>query len=217
MPRKDASPAPVSRRRGRAILAFGIGISLIAGIAVLGTFAAATVGSRNRYRLPLTAIEFTPPAWVDRETFLTEVRYLGDLPDTFNPNTRAEVERLRAAFARHPWVEFVGDDGYATIAKTYPLTVGFRRPVLVVTTTAGPPRTVDAQGVLLPIHEPIMSLTRLVGPIETPTIPPGSTWDHPTVRRAAELAERYDAESIERTAAGWRIVRRNGPALVLER
>lgn len=219
MPRKEANPAiPAPRRRARPFVAVALGIGAVAGIAVLGTFAAALVGSRDRYRLPLAALDCAPPPWVDRETFLAEVRFLGDLPDTFNPNEPSEVGRLKAALAKHPWVDFVADDGYVTVANRYPLTVGFRRPALVVT-TAGTPRerSVDAKGVLLPVHGPMTGVARLLGEVEAPTVPPGAVWDHPTVRRAVELAVRYGADTVERAAAGWRIARRNGPPLALER
>lgn len=220
MARKDAKPAtPVPRRKvARAVLAVALGLGLVAGIVALGFVAAVIVGMKDRYRIPLTAVECDPPDWVDRETFFAEVRYLGDLPETFNVHDAGAVGRVRAAIAKHPWVEFVAEDGYLTVGFRYPMTVGFRRPALAVTTSAPPRiRTVDAKGVLLPPHRPITNLARLVGEVEPPAGPAGSPWDNPTVTRAAELAGLYAAESIERTGTGWRIARRDGTPLVVDR
>lgn len=221
MPRKEAKPAPPAaprRRFVRAVLAVGIGLGLVAGIVALGTVAAAIVGMKDRYRIPLTAVECSVPDWVDRDTFLSEVRYLGDLPETFNVNDPAAVGRVRAAIAKHPWVEYVAEDGYLTIEFRYPLTVGFRRPVLAVTTTAEPTlRTVDAKGILLPPHRPITNLAKLAGEFEPPTSAAGTPWNDATVRRAAELAARFEPVSVEKIAAGWRVVPRSGPPLVVER
>jgi hypothetical protein len=219
MARREAKPPERTRRRyTRAAIAAVLGVAVLAGIAILGSLAGARIGPRDRYLLPIDAIDCQPPPWVDAATFWAEVRYLGDLPDRFTTTDAESVDRVRAAIAKHPWVEFVANDGYMTVAGRYVLTVGFRRPILAVAVAAPPGiRTVDGNGVLLPAHEPMNSLARLVGSCDPPAGPAGTTWNHPTVRRAAELAAQYDAESIERTASGWRVVRRNGPTLTLER
>lgn len=209
---------PRPRRLAPALLAAGLGAALLAGIAWLGTIAGGRIGPRDRYQLPLDAIDCQPPAWVDAGTFWTEVRYLGELPDRFTTTDPDSVGRVRAAIAKHPWVEFVADDGYLTVGGRYPLTVGFRRPVLAVTPSGGSGfRSVDGNGILLPVHEPIPSQTKLIGERPAPTAAAGTPWDDPIVRRAAELAVQFDAVSIERLAAGWRVVRRTGPPLMLDR
>ena len=211
---------PESRYRfARVGIAVGLGAGLLAGVAILGTFAEGLIGPRDRYRLPLDAIDCQPPPWVDATTFWAEVRYLGDLPEQFVSNDANSVAGVRAAIAKHPWVDFVADDGYRTVDGRYPLTVGFRRPILAVTTAeAGRVRTVDARGILLPMHEVDASTARLLGEFPPPPpVAPGAPWNDPVIRRAAELADRYDARTIERTATGWRVVRRTGEPLLLDR
>ncbi len=207
-----------SRRLARAALAAGLGLALLAGVAWLGSIAAARIGPRDRYRLPLDAIDCEPPAWVDAGAFWAEVRYLGELPDRFTTTDSASVGRARAAIAKHPWVEFVADDGYLTVGGRYVLTVGFRRPRLAVT-VAGVPgfRSVDEKGILLPVHGPMDGLATLAGERPPPNGAAGEPWNDPVVRRAAELAVQFDAASIERLGAGWRVVRRTGPPVTLER
>jgi hypothetical protein len=209
---------PGSRNRfARGAIAVGLGAALLAGIAVLGSFAAALLGPRDRYRIPLDAIDCPFPPWVDEKTFWAEVRYLGDLPDRFVSTDPQSVATVRGALAKHPWVDFVADDGYLTVGGRFPLTVRFRRPILAVTTAGPVTRTVDVKGVLLPAHDADATVARLLGEFPPPAGPAGATWDHPTIRRAAELAERYDARTLERTDAGWRIVRRSGEPLLLDR
>lgn len=221
MARKEAKPTTriwPRRTLARAIAATALGLGLIGGIVLLGTVAAGFVGGRDRYRIPLADLEFAPPDWVDRETFLAEIRYLGDLPETFNVHDPVAVERVRTAIANHPWVDFVAGEGELTVSFRYNWTVGFRRPVLAVTTSPPPRlRTVDSKGVLLPPHQPITNLARLVGEVEPPSGPAGTSWNNPVVRRAAELAGQYESDSIERIGSGWRITRRNGPPLVVDR
>jgi hypothetical protein len=199
MARKEAKPPERSNRRtARVALAVGLGVAFLAAIAVLGSVAGARIGPRERYQRPIDAIDCQPPPWVDAATFWAEVRYLGDLPDRFTTTDPESVGRVRAAIAKHPWVEFVADDGYLTVGGRYPLTVGFRRPTLAVT-VAGVSgfRSVDGKGILLPVHGPMETIARLIGERPPPRGIAGEPWGDPVVRRATELAVQFDAESIE--------------------
>ncbi len=214
MPRKaePTNEKPSGSRWTTIFVTLVFGVGILASIIFLGRFAAKNIGNRDRYLLPISAIDCAIPEWVNQDEFWAEVRYLGNLAEEFQPIDDAEVNQVRDAISKHPWVEFVADDGYLTVAKRYNLTVGFRRPVLVIAS-----RTVDRNGILLPRHKPMEFLTRLLGPFPEPVVEPGTVWDHPTIVRAAELATRYDAQSIERTDNSWRITLRNGTPIVLDR
>jgi hypothetical protein len=217
MAEKAAKPAPAGRRwRFPWKGGVGVGCAVVAVLSVVltGLMTAMMVRHKDRFNLPLTAIDYgPPPAWIDPAEFLTEVRYLGDLPEKFQSYDPAETDRVKAAFAKHPWVEAVSG-GYTTVALKYSLVVVFREPMLVVSTPAGP-RTVDAKGVLLPAGPMIAGVAELVGERAEPKAAAGQVWDDPTVKRAAELAKQFNAKAVEKTAAGWRVTERTGRALVV--
>lgn len=216
-----ARPTPPARRRPllrAAVAALGC-VAAVGGVAWAGLAAVALIDHRDRFNLPLSAIDFDPPSGVDRTAFLAEVRYLGDLPDRFNTYDPAATGRVHAAFAKHPWVERVGG-GYTTVARRYVLTVVFRQPALKVTVLAdGRPttRAVDAAGVVLPAGAVADAIPELIGTVESPIPAAGAVWDDPTVLRAAALAARHDAATVAKAADGWRITDRGGRVLVVGR
>lgn len=201
MPRKTKPKTPPAAWRfpARAALAATACVLAVAAVVGVGVSAAAAIEHRPRFTLPLTALDFDVPAWVDRDAFLAEVRYLGDLPDAFNGYDPAATDRIRTALAKHPAVERA-DGGYTTIGRRYVLTVVFREPVL----RAGP-RVADVRGVLLPEAYTVAGLPELVG----------DATDEGVRKRAAELAVQFRPKLIEKVRAGWRITERTGRVLVV--
>ncbi|QEL19032.1 cell division protein FtsQ/DivIB [Limnoglobus roseus] len=212
MARKASKPkikpaAPRWRFPTRSTAATTVCLLAIAAVVGVGLSAATAIEHRSRFTLPLTALDFDVPPWVERDSFLAEVRYLGDLPDTFNGYDSAATNRIRAALAKHPSVEAV-DGGVTTVGRRYTLTVVFRQPILrVMTVTNGSPvpRMVDAYGVLLPDGKMVDDLPELSG----------VAWDTATVKRAAELARQFRPMTLVKTDNGWRITERTGRVLVV--
>ena len=224
--KKDAKPTPPpieeSRPKRRPLLrgfATLIAIvALLASIVWLGVQAASEIQSRSRYTLAFTDIDCDVPAGLDKNTFLAEVRYLSDFPETFPAHDPRTQERLREAFRKHPWVEHV-QGGYLTVGKKYQLDVIARVPVLAVKVRDGIPltRIVTATGILLPAGAVPGEIAVLVGEVPSPLTPAGQVWNDAIVKRAAELAIEYPAKRIEKTEGGWRITRTIGPVLTIER
>ncbi len=214
MARKAAKPkpkpppaAPRWRFPTRAGVAATVCVLTVAGVVGVGLSAATAIEYRERFTLPLSALDFDVPPWIERDAFLAEVRYLSDLPDTFNSYNPAATERLRSALAKHPSVESV-QGGYTTIDRRYVLTVVFREPVLRVTTIVDgtpSPRMVDARGVLLPVGKMDDNLPELSGVVG----------DAVELKRAAELARQFRPKSVARANGGWRITEKSGRVLVV--
>jgi hypothetical protein len=218
MPRRaTAQPTPFLARFTRKVIATVlVGFVPLLAVVWLGFTAAALIRQSDRYTIPLSDIDYAPPAWVDRATFLAEVRYLGELPERFNVYDETAVNAIKAAFEKHPWVERVAK-GTFTLDRRYQLEVIFREPVLLARTTETPPTAwmVDAHGVVLPSIHIREGLTELVVPVPAPKSSAGKPWDDATVKRAANLATLYRAMRIEKTENGWRITERDGRVLVL--
>jgi hypothetical protein len=201
----------------KAVLALGLVAAVVAGITTVGGEAGRRVADRDRYAVRVADLACDAPPGTDRVTFLAEVRYLGELPETVQSVDPGLPGRLTAAFRRHPWVAdvtgvTVGADGRVSVG------LRFRVPVLAVAVRGeAEPRAVDRSGVLLPPGAGA-GLPVLAPPVPPPTRPAGEVWDDPTVKRAAELAELHRDQRltrVERTAKGWRLVRETGPALIV--
>ena len=223
--KKDAKPPPPveeSRPKRRPLIrSFATLIAivaLLASIVWVGLQAASKIQSRSRYTLAFTDIECDVPAGLDKNTFLAEVRYLSDFPETFPAHDPPTQERIREAFRKHPWVEHV-QGGYLTVGKKYPLDVIARVPVLAVRVRDGIPlmRIVTASGILLPAGAVPGEIAVLAGEVPSPLTPAGQVWNDPIVKRAAELAKEYPSKRIEKSERGWRITRTIGPVLTIER
>jgi hypothetical protein len=200
----------------KAALTLGLLAGLVGGLAWLGGRAGQSVANRPRYTIPFADLKCDAPPGLDRATFLGEVRYLANLPDTVQSVDPALPATLSAAFAMHPWVAAVtgvtaGPDGAVTVGLT------FRQPVLVVSVHGEGPRLVDATGVLLPVAPTPTGVTVLVGEVLPPTVPAGAVWPDPIVKRAAEWSTIYKPApaSIQRQASGWRLVLPDGRALAV--
>src|SRR5262245_18585271 len=87
-----------------------------AAAAVGGVFAAlyyaakwagGEVAARERYAVPVAELRVNAPPHTDPAKFLTEVKLLGNLPDTVQAVDPALPAQLAEAFRKHPWVDDV--------------------------------------------------------------------------------------------------------------
>lgn len=199
----------------KGLFALGLVVAAVAGIAWVGDRAGEQVSDRSRYTIRVADIRCDAPPGTDRASFLTEVRYLANLPETVQVVDPALRGTLFQAFARHPWVA----DVVAVAVEadgTVSVQLKFRTPVLAVRVSGETdPRVVAKSGVLLPPSAPATGLPLLVTKVLPPTRPAGEVWPDPTVTRAAELAELHKPNQIEKTDKGWRLTRDTGPPLVV--
>jgi hypothetical protein len=220
-PKRDGKPGE-SRPRwalagvaAKGLFALGLVVAAVAGVAWLGDRAGEQVADRPRYTARVADIRCDAPPGTDRAAFLTEVRYLANLPETMQVVDPALRDTLSAAFARHPWVAEVAE---VAVEPDGAVSVGlkFRTPVLAVRVSGeADPRVVAKSGVLLPSSAPATGLALLVTKVLPPTRPAGEVWPDPTVTRAAELAELHKPRQIEKTDKGWRLTRDSGPPLIV--
>jgi hypothetical protein len=134
------------------------------------------------------------------------------LGEAFQRLDPAAAERVRAAFAGHPWVEAVTGCG-PTPDGRFRVGLRFRTPALAVRGTDGRVRMVDAGGVLLPDGDPPPDLAALAGERPPPATLPGKVWDDPVVRRGAELARQFKAKRVEKRDRNWWVTERSGRVL----
>ena len=166
-----------------------VAVAMAAGGYKLSRIAREQVEQQSRFHIAFTDIQLSPvPVWI-RCDLLSEVKYLSGLPDTVNTFEPHLAERLRSAFALHPWVHEVSE-----VRITQPATIGvqlvYREPVAVVR-TARSLEPVDRTGVLLPAADfpnPQLYLT-VIGVRSTPTGPAGTQWQDAAVQAAARVAE----------------------------
>jgi hypothetical protein len=214
-PRKDAGAGELVWIAAKGLLALGLVAGVVYGIAWLGGYTGKEIQHRDRYAVRVLDLACDTPPGIDRIAFLTEVRYLGNLPETVPALDPATKDRLADAFRKHPWVARVGD---VTLEPDGALRVelAFRTPVLVVQ-SAGErePRVVDRSAVLLPAVPDPGALPRLIGLVPAPTRPAGEVWSDATVRRAAELADLHRPRTIEKIERGWRLTQPDGRVFVV--
>jgi len=172
-------PGRVLRLAGPLLLVGG----LLAGLIGAGRWALEQLRARERYQLPFAAIECPAPPGQERGDFLTEVQYLGGLPDKVALLDDDLPARLSAAFARHPWVERV--ERVEVHARQVRVLLVFRTPVLVVGRYQ---RVVDRNGVLLPATASAQGLPVLSQPVKPPAGPAGTPWGDSRVETAARGA-----------------------------
>lgn len=208
------------RRIGRRLVVLAVVLlasaAVVAGVRLAGDTALGRLAREERYRVRVADIACEPPPGVDRATFLNEVRYVGDLPETVRGLDPADRRRVAAALAAHPWVEAVAgvdaEPGGVVRAR-----LEYRVPVLAVEVADGPPRLVDVNGVLLPAAGVPPGLPRLLGKAKRPATPAGKVWDEPAVQRAIELAQVYRPAKLESVPAGWRLTTPDGQTLIVPR
>lgn len=220
-PKRDRKPGESAPRWALAgvvakgLFALGLVVAAVAGIAWLGNRAGEQVADRPRYTARVADIRCEAPPGTDRAAFLTEVRYLANLPETMQVVDPALRDTLSKAFARHPWVAEVAE---VAVEADGTVSVGlkFRTAVLAVRVSGeAEPRVVTKAGVLLPPTAPATGLPLLVNGVLPPTRPAGEVWPDPIVTRAAELAELHKPKHIEKTDKGWRLTRDTGPPLIV--
>lgn len=197
------------------LLALASAGGVVGGLAWVGREAGADIAGRGRYVVRVADIACDAPPGSDRATFLTEVRYLGGLPETVQSVDPSLTERLSVAFVAHPWVAAV--DG-VTVSPGGEIRVAlrYRVPVLAVKISAEDDlRAVDAGGMLLPPSAKTEGLPELTPAVSPPDVPAGRPWPNPDVKRAAELTQQFPARRIEKTPRGWRVTQPDGKVLVV--
>jgi hypothetical protein len=85
---------------------FGLAL-LLGGLTWLNQVAREQMRDRERYGIAFEDIECTAPPGMSRLDFLGEVQYLGGMPSRLSLLDEGLLERLAAAFAKHPRVEKV--------------------------------------------------------------------------------------------------------------
>jgi len=207
---------PLIRIALRALAAVGAIVLVLVAVVRLGGMAARQLTDEQRYAVPFTTIECDVPPGIDRLTFLTEVRFLGQANETISAVDPALPERLSALFAKHPWTSevtgtTVTPEGVVRVSLT------FRIAVLAVTIAGKDDvRAVDRFGVLLPVTAPTADLTKFLNPRPIPGVPPGQPWPDDQVLRAADLTQTYRPRTIEKVDKGWRLVQADGkPPLIV--
>ncbi len=139
----------------------------------------------TRQRLVVTS----RPDWIRRDVADQVFRDLS-LEGPLSVLDEQLLQRVRNAFALHPWVARV-----ERVERRYPATicvdVVYRRPVCVVE-TAGRLIVVDGEAVVLPDEDfsPVEKARypRLTGIDSGPLGPVGTRWGHPRVAGGAEIA-----------------------------
>jgi hypothetical protein len=188
----------------KTVLAVALVGVLVGGLGFLGDWSARRLAKRERYAVKVADIQVALPPDLERSTFLTEVRYLGELPETVQAVDPDLGKTLRAAFLKHPWVAEVTA---VTVSpeRVIGVELTVRRPVLSVTLKGeAAPRAVDASGVLLPLPAVTNGLPVLAN-VQPDAVIAGQPFASPDVKRAAELVATYPTKRIERTTEGWRL------------
>ena len=215
-PHRKGAALPLLSVAWKTAIATSLIVGVVYAIVRLGESAGQKVAARDRYTVAFTDLNVEPPLGLDRVTFLSEAQHLGNAPATLqavDPNLGAA---LTAVFLNHPWVaEVVGVSVSPEAAVT--VVLKYRVPVLAVTVAGEEPlRTVDRGANLLPaLPPPPADLPVLLTARPAPTTPDGTPWADDVVRRATDLALTYRPRTIEKTAKNWRLVRRDGPPLVV--
>ena len=216
--RKPKPPAPVKPRvathffalAAKILLAVVAVIALLYGLTYAGKYAGMRVAGDARYRVPVAEVQFDAPAYIDKAAFLTEVRYLANLPEAISSVDPGTPDVLKAAFHKHPWVAEANEITVSPEGKLR-ANLAFRKPVLAIKTQGEKGlRAVDSSGVLLPESAPADQLPALLNLLIRTETASGQRHADPDVIRAAELVMLHPARTIERTRDGWRIVEPGG-------
>lgn len=208
-------PRPGLARRLMVVAAtLAVLAGVVWGVSRIGDEARRGIGARDRYTVHFADIECAAPPGLERATFLSEVRYVSNFPETFQSLDSDLTAKLTAAFVVHPWVGVV--EG-VTVTPTGGVWVNlrFRVPVLSVR-REGRAVLVDAAGVVLPPEAVGAGLPELAAANTTPPAA-GQVWRDADVRRAVELVASHAPQRIEKAGAGWRLTTPDGKTLIVER
>jgi len=160
-------------------------ILVVAGIVVLGQQAEQSLRDSAAGKIAFADLSCEPPAPLTRLAFLCEVQYESDLPDELDALDVQLPERLRSAFARHPWVKAV--ERITMRPGEVEVKLVFREPVLAVRGTETT-HAVSADGVLLPRAALSPDLPLLKEPLSVPSGRTGQNWGAAPVESAAGIA-----------------------------
>lgn len=187
---------------------------LVVGVVLLARAVGPAIADRDRYTVRIADLHTDAPPVGDPRAFLTEVRYLGALPESVQTVDPQLSSKLTAAFRKHPWV---ADVTAVTVGADGGVHVGlkFRTPALLIRLVGNEWRAVDPGGVLLPADAPTAGLPRFLNPQLPHDTPAGQVWPDPDVRRALELIVDHPAKELERLPTGWRVTRADGQVLVI--
>src|SRR5207245_982178 len=110
-PLPEPPPVVPQRRLRRWLLQFlavlFVGGALLAGLAWLVHGLREWIHDSDRYQVALADIDCNPPPPLTRTEFVDEVQYLSGIPDHLSLVDDGLEEKLRLAFAKHPWVRSV--------------------------------------------------------------------------------------------------------------
>ena len=179
------SPGLYERLRRQAVrsVAWLILVALIlVGIIALGRWSLSQLKNDDRFQIPFDDIECAAPPTMTRSDFLGEVRYLSRLPKRLSVADPETQIKVRAAFARHPWVLLV-DEVEPIPPAQLRVRLQFRHPALAVPWN-GSVRVVDDRGVLLPDGVNAVGLP-IFPDIPQPPGAAGQPWPDPDVVRRA--------------------------------
>ena len=202
------------------LLVVGLTLAVIGGIvygvAWLGDAARRGIGPRDRYLARFSDIECDTPPNFDRVTFLSEVRYVSNFPESFQSLDPELNAKLAAAFTAHPWVAnfegvLVNTEGHVSVK------LRFRVAVLAVKTDSGNKRVVDGSAVLLPLEASSEGLPEFLTVLPSPSTPAGKPWANDLVKRAVELVEAHHPRTLEKRPQGWRLTMPDGKTLSVEK
>jgi hypothetical protein len=164
-------------------------VALVGGIIWMGRAGRERLQVDPKYQVAIRDIRCDPPLGMTREAFLDEVQYVGQLAPKVSILDEHLPDRLREAFAAHPWVLKV-DDLSIDASKRIAVGLTYRTPVLAVFWD-NRWRAVDRESILLPQNAPTQDLPRFRGNAKAPQGPSGTAWgDAEVAKQAREATKR---------------------------
>src|SRR5262249_41939787 len=88
----------------KSLVVVGLSAVIVAGWIWAGRWARDWLDRRGHFDIALADIQCPVPPGLTRAQFLSEVQYLGGLPDRISTVEPTILLRLADAFQRHPWV-----------------------------------------------------------------------------------------------------------------
>jgi hypothetical protein len=171
----------------KSVLLLSLVALFLGGVIWAGRWGLEYLRDRERYEIAFTDIECATPAGMERKKFLEEVQYYARLPGRVSLLDESLADRLRAGFARHPWVEKV-DEVEIKPPRHIVVTVTHRTPALAVK-FGDELLATDRTGVLLPKDAPTLGLPTYPGQAKAPQ-GVGLRWGDPNVEAAARNSPR---------------------------
>jgi hypothetical protein len=185
---KAVEPAPWRRWLLKMLLLLIVVAAFLGGVIFLGQWALEHIRYQDRYNVPFSEIECTPPPGMTRGQFLDEIVYLARPVETLQLLDEDLPQKLTAAFTKHPWVEKV-DGVDLKPPREVRVRLTLRRPALAVRTSEGL-IAVDRHGVRLPKDTPTTALPIFEGDANPPKGPAGTIWGDPKVEEAARKTKK---------------------------